>query len=242
MDPIQTRLRRGWIKLDSSSWFETISAKVRSIWVGRGLLPAGENTEATSIHESFLKIRSLSAVINFADQHAAKIIGITSNQGGSGVTVTAHAIARAYETYGKKALLVKLEPPAEEPEEDQAETDECDVPEADPSSVSIDVPVLRLEPGETREGFAAACGAAAADYDAVIVDLPPVSNADGQPSPELLALGPACDMVFLVMLTGVVTRAELAACLETCRIGRVTIGGLILNDFKMTASGLLAHS
>lgn len=227
MDPIQTRLRRGWIKLDSSSWFDTFWAKVRSIW-GQNP-PHAERSDATSIHESFLKIRSLSAVINFADQHTAKIIGITSDQSGSGVTVTAHAITRAYATYGKKALLVKV---ASAPEEDAGEHPR--EPDA--------VPVTRLEPGVTREAFLAACDAAAADYDALIVDLPPVSQADGQPSPTLLALGPACDVVFLVALTGVVTRAKLAACLETCRIGRITIGGLILNDFRMSASGLLADS
>ena len=58
-------------------------------------------------------------------------------------------------------------------------------------------------------------------------------------SPTFLAAGTACEQVYLVCLTGVVTAAELRECVVLCKIGGVRLGGLVLNDLKQVSANLL---
>jgi hypothetical protein len=73
----------------------------------------------------------------------------------------------------------------------------------------------------------------------IVVDLPPIMLASGLPNTTVSTLANACDLIFLVCLSGGMRRKDLSECVETCNVIGLKLDGMILNDWKLPAVGLL---
>lgn len=200
--------------------------------------------EGPTMYQSFDATRGLSKIIDLATSRSAKIIGITSDQSNSGVSVVARTTAAAIGNFGKKALLVDASRvhvlSADDAPGPQLEPrDALDFKSRARNEAHVDLAGVSLGKASARSTLRASFDAALGEYDAIVVDLPPVLMTDRHPSPALLAMGPACDLIFLVAFSGIATRNRIRECVETCKIAEVKLGGLVLNDFRLTGSDLL---
>jgi Mrp family chromosome partitioning ATPase len=187
----------------------------------------------------------LAKVISLADSQSARIIGLTGARGGVGVSTVARQLAAALGDFGRQTLLVDASrcnfSYAEEPRKPEPEIDLL----ALASEIGSEVGFIDLahDPAWMAKTFGALRGsfekATRKGKTMVVVDLPPVVLASGHPSPALATAGAACDLVFLVCLSGRTKRRELTSSVDTCGIAGVKLGGLILNDWRLPASGLL---
>lgn len=186
--------------------------------------------------------RRLTKVIAAAQAQSAGIIGMTGSRPGVGVSVASRELAGALSSFGTKTLLVDLskaeivgsapEGLAEEP---------SFLPFA--TEVRPSLSVVELDPARhlslTVDELRAALALAVRMGFTVVLDLPPVLQGSGAPDPSVAAAGSVYDLVFLVCLSGEMNQKELGACIETCRVIGLNLGGLILNDWRMLGSGLL---
>jgi Mrp family chromosome partitioning ATPase len=183
-------------------------------------------------------------IIAESDAHAASIIGIVGAHRKAGVSVTSRQLAGAFASFGRKAMLV-----------DASRVELSDVP--NPSG-SVSVPALPELADEVNSAISvvdlasvtgistvtpAELGQALKDATQsgrmIIVDLPPISLKSGLPNKATSALASACNLVFLVCLTGAMRHKQLSECVETCKVIGLELNGLILNDWSLPASHLL---
>lgn len=186
------------------------------------------------------RARRLTGVIAAANAQSARVIGITGSRPGVGVSLTARELAGAFSSFGTKTLLVDLS---------NARISASEQADGKISFVSSAAEVQRLlfvaEPNGIEPLAASADKLRSALADAaeagftVIVDLPPITQASGALEPLIAAAQPALDVAFLICLSGETDQKELVACVETCRIVGLNVGGLILNDWRMPASNLI---
>lgn len=184
--------------------------------------------------------RRMSKVIATAQSRSAKIIGVTGPRSGIGVSVMSRQLAGALASFGVRTMLVDLSTVT-------VDTAERHAPEASllsfavekaPSLSFVDIPA-GADRKLSAQGVRASLSQAVQDGYTVVVDLPPVMHPSGQPTPSTVAVGPLCDIVFLVSLSGQVSRAELSGCVEASKIIGLKLGGMILNDWRMPASSLI---
>lgn len=189
--------------------------------------------------------RRLKKVVAGVNAQSASIVGITGARPRVGVSVTSRQLAGAFADFGNKALLVDLSG-AEVSGSASAALPAARISfkhlirEVRPSLAVVDFVatpglLLSLTLGELR----AALAEAVQQGYTIVVDLPPVMEESGQPTPSIAAAAAACDLVFLVCLSGETKRAELTECVETCGIMGLKISGLILNDWRLPANRLL---
>ena len=181
--------------------------------------------------------RRLTQVIATIHSQSAHVVGITGARQGVGVSITSRQLAGALANFGTKTLLLDAGRAqiSEYPESASSEilASAIDLArEMRPSLAFAELGEVRLTSAQLREAIAAANQGG----HTVVVDLPPVSLASGQPSPSFLTAGRLCDLVFLVCLSGEMQRRELTDCIETCGIVDIKLAGLILNDWKLPGS------
>lgn len=189
--------------------------------------------------------RHLIKVITAADAEAARIIGIVGAKRGTGTSVTSRQLAGAFASFGRKTLLVDASRAEFLRAGDEASSfvlpalDEY-ASEVRPSLSVVDLATATgaapLAPSELARALSAAITDPART---IIVDLPPITEETGLPNPSISDLAGACDLVFLVCLTGAMRRNELAECVETCKVVGLALNGLILNDWRLPASRIL---
>ncbi len=194
-------------------------------------------------------VRRLSGVVAAAREHAAHVIGLTGARAGVGVSVTSRQLAEAFSEFGIKTLFVNVsrmeiadpEPPRTEPDGSESE-DASFLPLAVAVKPTLSVVELDdLPPSSRTESELRSALTKAVEVGfTVVLDLPPVLRDSGMPTPAIAALGRACDLTFLVCLSGAMRQKELETCIETCRIIGLKPDGLILNDWQMPAGGLIA--
>ena len=186
----------------------------------------------------------LAKIVATADAQSARIIGLTGNRGGVGVTLVSNQLAVGLAAFGRKTLLIDASRVdfgnSEEAISSNPVTTLLDLATAVGENVSFvdlaPVPFLSGDPaGELRGMFEAATERG---YT-VVVDLPPVVQPSGQPTPAFAAAGSACELRLLICLSGTMKTSELSSCVETSRIVGAKLGGLILNDWKLPAGRLL---
>ncbi|MDQ8699144.1 hypothetical protein [Hyphomicrobium sp. LHD-15] len=187
--------------------------------------------------------RNLMSIIAESDSQAASIIGIVGAHRGAGASVTSRQLAGAFASFDRKAMLVDASrvnfsasgasSSAALPSiSDLAEEVRPSISFVDLASAGIDTPLPASE-------LSKALKATSRPGQMIIVDLPPIVHKTGLPDTSVSVLGSVCDLVFLVCLTGALRRNELSECVETCKVVGLTLNGLILNDWKLPASGLL---
>jgi len=186
----------------------------------------------------------LAKVQGFAEQQGAKIVGITGDRSGVGVSLLSCEVARLYTEIGKPTLLVDA---SHLEIEKIAGADDPGVPfdllaKARSSNTglwTIDLAEFAHQLPTGRTSFRRLFETAAGAGMTVIVDLPPAGVPSGQAMRTFAVAGAACDLVFLVCLSGVIKKAELSNCVDLFKIKGVTLGGIIQNDWKLPVARLL---
>jgi Mrp family chromosome partitioning ATPase len=207
----------------------------------RGLLRAFDGAQRRGRNTGAASTRAVAA----AEALSARIIGITGSGEGRGQAIVAHELACLTAQFGRRTLLIAA---------DANENPKLNVKS---SSIPVDLPgtvetvkagsatYLRLslakvagpsfDPAVVRAGVIGALE----NFDRVIVELPPAVQTDGPPNPVFLSAGGACDAVYLVCRTGAMTEGALTECLDNCRIGKLRLAGLLLDDTDVHANKLL---
>lgn len=153
------------------------------------------------------------------DKSEARVIGVVADRTNAGVTTIARGLRDTYRSFGRRAHLI----------------------DADEFMLGLQAARPNADIGfeELKEQFETAYGQAAASHDYVLVDLPPAVGQGGSPTPCFMAGASACDVVLLVCLTAVMTRAEVTRLVDNCRLSNVKVGAVLLNDRKLLLSSLL---
>ncbi len=179
--------------------------------------------------------RSVEQIILFEKSINARVIGFTSPKEGAGVSLLADAVAQAYARSGLDTLLLDLtrlhdeEPGASSPAHSR-ETVQTDDPNDSPPKLSKFFPDSgNHDRFASRERLLQTLSGDLGHFAKIVVDLPPVLRLKNDlVSP--LAGAAACDTVFLVCGTGRVTRRELVDSIESFKVARIIVGGLVLDD------------
>jgi Mrp family chromosome partitioning ATPase len=188
--------------------------------------------------------RSVTKLLSFAEQSSVRIVGVAGQGYGVGASLLSNELAHTYIEFGKPTLLVnasRLEIDRNSVSEDR------DIPfdllglahRHNTGLSTIDLADFSSELPSGRAAFKRMFESVSAVGVTVVVDLPPVSSAPGAGVPAFMVTGAACEMVFLVCLAGVVSKAELADCAEICKINGVKLSGIVSNDWMLPASKLL---
>jgi Mrp family chromosome partitioning ATPase len=185
--------------------------------------------------------RSITKIQAFAETASARIIGLTGDRRGVGVSTLARATAQAYASFGEAVLLVDTSR-ATPDYRDASEAMAFPAATADAANPRLHTLALSSVPIITGTGdspFRLALDGTTNRVDTIVIDLPPPSI-DGEPVPAFKTLATACDLVLLVSVTGGVSRATFENNLAACKVSGVALGGIILNDWKLSAGQLLA--
>ena len=190
--------------------------------------------------------RSVTKLLGFAEKSRSRIIGITGQTYNVGTSLLSDDLAHAYVEFGKPTLLVdasRLEIDRGSISEDRdSPFDLLSRARRNNTGLStIDLAGVADELPSGRAAFNKMFEAATDKGVTVVVDLPPVGSAPGIGIPTFMVAGAACEIVFLVCLSGVVTKAELGDCVEICKINGVKLGGIIPNDRLLPGSKLLGQ-
>lgn len=184
----------------------------------------------------------LTKLIAACDAEAARIIGIAGARPGAGASLTSRQLAGAFASFGRKTLLLDTSSVPAHSEAGPSEKTSALLDRAEDVRTSLSAIDFGRELGEATLApyeFAKAVKARAQAGDTIVIDLPAIACPDGSPNSAIREMANACDLVFLVCPTGEIRRKELSDCIETCKVVGVELNGLILNDWHLTASGLL---
>lgn len=195
-------------------------------------------------HSDPASARRLRGAVAVARDQSAAVIGVTGPRPGVGVSVTSRQLAEAVSSFGIRTLFIDLSrveivDPAG-PEKTAAEVSFL------PLAVDLQPALSVVEfdaanaPSLTVNALRAAISQAVQANYTVVLDLPHVLQASGALSPSIAAAGSACDLIFLVCLSGEIKGSDVGSCVEACKIVGLQLGGLILNDWRMPMSDLIA--
>lgn len=191
--------------------------------------------------------RPIARLQSFAHDKEARIIGLTSNSGGSGVSMLSRELAQSFANLGRRTVLVDASRLSIEQnalaDERGTTFDLLQAARKTNTGVStIDLAEFEAVVQAGKRAYREMFRKAAASGVTLIVDLAPTTDVTGDISPGFLATGAACDLVFLVCLSGVVSKVELGDAVEACKLNSVPLGGVIVNDWKLPIAGLLGDN
>ena len=177
------------------------------------------------------------------EKSGTRVIGLTSDRSGAGVTTLTRELALAYGSLGKRAIVAglsraKIELTAyESPGVEHIDLDaQRTALQAVQSLVLLSEVATELE--QRRAKFRAIFETLSPLADVVIVDLPPVSINNAEAPAIFLAAAPECQQVYLICPTGNAAADGLRDCLDICKIAEVRLGGIILNDQNQISTNL----
>ncbi len=188
--------------------------------------------------------RSVTHIIAMADKQNVRTIGITATQTGAGVSMLSRAITESYLGFGKKTLLAHCSDTAHQKTKlERDENGEVLLPPTVSSTLNqptvLCLPEI-IDADMPRHKARNHLNELTAQFDVIVVDLPPVSMAPGRSTPEFMRFAPLCDLIFLICVTNMTPREELRDCLEQCIINDAKLGGIIMNDRQLIGSELIA--
>ena len=170
-------------------------------------------------------------IISHVAVTSATKLGLTGLQTGSGVSTLASELAQSYASIGKTVMLVVF---------DAASVKVFNLPVGGgawlprPDLEShFDAGSKGNQPTVSRAQIEAGYAALETHADMVIADLPCVGVGT-----TFLAAAGACNLVYMVCVTGHVSASELQESVKICKIGAVPVAGIILNDYKDISSNL----
>jgi Mrp family chromosome partitioning ATPase len=190
--------------------------------------------------------KSLVRAIAFTESRPARVIGITGISRGVGASLIAQGLAQTYSEFDRRVLFVNAS--TANLSETVSATVE-NVPDLAALSTNIsgkyynvDLSDPRIVLPQSAEFFRYTFELALNHFHAIVVDLANAAGPTGRPTPGFLAVGPSCNALFLVCMTGRTTRSEVQQCLASCRISGANVEGILLNDYRLPASTLLSET
>lgn len=168
-------------------------------------------------------------------QTGTRILGFTSPIAVSGVSEVCCQLSAIVSRSGRKVLLVDVSRPPERAEEQDhwmpGDTNVAGYVRKDNRGFDrLDARYLSSEryafvnSDRMRKTFEGVLHG----YDLVVVDIPSVPSAADKLNG--VAIASACDEVFLVCLSGRLTRGDVARAMDALRVANVKVGAAILND------------
>jgi Mrp family chromosome partitioning ATPase len=185
--------------------------------------------------------QAVTRMVRHTEQLGTRIIGIAGIKPGVGASRLARRLAHTYVEFGKTTLLIdasavpKITP---QPALD-AQVDIMALARNEQSLWVLDLARNASQWPTTRDAIRQVLDAVGKNTT-IVVDLPPVSSANGTARTSYSGTGAACDLVFLVCLSGRTRKSELANGLEICRIDALKVGGVVANEWKVWGSQLLS--
>lgn len=183
-------------------------------------------------------------VIAFAEARSTKILGVTGIVKGVGNSSITTAIAQTFSEYGQRILLIDAINANIEENNDAPKSKLLNLTV---SATPIDKHLHYLGLAQTEFTLPQEAGyfrsifqIALEYYHAIIVDLPPIVTKSGHPTASNLAIGSACDAVFMVCETGRTTRAQIQQGLASSKISGMKVEGLLLNDYQLPMNRILS--
>lgn len=180
--------------------------------------------------------QAVTKALAFAEDQGARIIGVTSDTTGVGVSTLSRELAHAYARYGVHVILVdasRLElDDIGHTQGQNAPLDLVSIAErTDTGIFTVDLAehaaLLPHDPRSIRQIL----DTAALAGSAIVVDLPPIRSQSVSTIRALSLIGSACRLVYLLCLSGSLTKPELTECIESCKINRIPLEGVIVNDW-----------
>lgn len=190
--------------------------------------------------------KSLVRAIAFTESRPARVIGITGISRGVGTSLIAQGLAQIYSEFDRRILFVNAST-ANLSETVPATVE--NVPDLAALSTNgngkyydVDLSDPRIVLPQNAEFFRYTFELALNHFHAIVVDLANAAGPTGRPTPGFLAVGPSCNALFLVCMTGRTTRSEVQQCLASCRISGANVEGILLNDYRLPGSALLSET
>lgn len=188
---------------------------------------------------------AITRALSFAEEQNARIVGVTGERAGSGVSMMSRELVHAYVRHGMSAVLIdasRLNLTEAAPEQDHAaQVKLLDIAKwAETNIYEVDLAHHAAQLPTSSEEMARWLKAELVGHQTIIVDLPAIRPDAANQVQALRVVGSACDIVYLVCLSGITTSSELNQAVESCKIHRVPIGGLIVNDWKHPWTSLAA--
>jgi Mrp family chromosome partitioning ATPase len=183
--------------------------------------------------------------IAFAESRGAKILGLSGIAEGVGSSAIAASIAKTYSDYGQRILLIDAN------DANISEYTEAPKPKLlnlTQSATLLSRHLHYLDLSRTEftlpqqvDYFHSVFQIALEYYHVIVVDLPPVVSASGQPAASNLAIGPTCDSILMVCETGRTTRAQIQQGMASSNISGMKIEGILLNDYRLPMNRFLSR-
>jgi Mrp family chromosome partitioning ATPase len=189
-------------------------------------------------------LRPIEQIVLAAIESKTRVLGLTSPDAGSGVSLLSSVIAESFTRSGHRTLLVDLTQAAQEAgsNRDWAPGQACVSQIIEPQPAGFDL--LMAHPTGTtkflfnnarhlRKTFVEELG----QYAAIVVDLPAILHSRSD-FINAAAAASACDAVLMVCITGKITRARLGMALEPLKLAGVNLLGMVLNDVQHPTLGV----
>lgn len=158
--------------------------------------------------------------------HSARSVGIAGLDQDCDAAAVAEGLAQVLNAFGKKTLLIRAGSCLDDSVENSAQHRET---EAADEGVSV----LKLSAGaplSIEDGTSPVLPERIRQHEVTVVDLPALYRADGQFSTDIAAFAPFCDIVLIVVKTANCVAADIEIAAAYCRVSKLNVVGLLLND------------
>jgi len=186
---------------------------------------------------------AVTKILAFSEEKGVRIVGVIGDRPGVGVSLLCRQLALSYSRSGANALIV-----------DASRVDKTVAPSVEAANKPLDLlgMATAIETGlaqidlaehsdslpASRDELRVIFDQAAASGVSIIVDLPAIHDGTEYDTRIAGLVGGACQLVYLVSLSGLIKRADLRSCVERCKFNHIPIGGIIVNDWKEPAAWL----
>lgn len=183
--------------------------------------------------------RAVTKVLAFGEERQVRIIGLIGDRPGVGVSLLCRELAAAYARNGMNALLVDASRVATTAEGESAVVDLLALAKPiGPGRSYVDLAehgaILPSDRRKVQQIFQNA----AASGVTIVVDLPAIDTGPGKDAHIAGLVGCACQLAYLVCMSGVIKKIELRDYMEQCKINQIPIEGIIINDWKQPVAWL----
>lgn len=183
--------------------------------------------------------RAVTKIVAYGEERQARIVGLIGHRLGVGVSLLSRELAATYARNGMSALLVDASRVVGTAEGEGAILDLPALAEpTGPGCSYVDlakhgaiVPSDRRKVRQIFEGALASCVV-------IVVDLPAIDAGPSKNAHIAGLVGSACQLAYLVCLSGVIKKIELRDCMEQCKVKGIPVEGIIVNDWKQPGASL----
>lgn len=174
------------------------------------------------------------------DVHILGIMGVGKNSGAEDISIS---IAHTYAGFGQRVLFIDASKKLDVKDAEIQVATFANLLEIR-QEITNNVHYVDLrnssEISASKTYFEATFKAALEHYDTIVVNIPETDLQNEEPAPYAIAIGAACNSVFLVCVTGRTKKNEIQQILEGCKVSDTHVGGILLNDQKLLMNTILS--